>query len=70
MLRTAPTIMEECVQSLSQPQRMRNALNLQRQCEIKIKGYLLFFFYFFMFFLMCLKIELFSSFQQDSIHCE
>ncbi|KAM9468322.1 uncharacterized protein Hap1MRO34_014975 [Clarias gariepinus] len=37
MLSTAPTIIEECVQSLSQPQRMRNALNLQREREIKIK---------------------------------
>ncbi|XP_026779484.3 zinc finger protein 658B isoform X2 [Pangasianodon hypophthalmus] len=37
MLSTAPTIMEECVQSLSQPQQMRNVLKYQREANAEMK---------------------------------
>ncbi|MCJ8743290.1 hypothetical protein PDJAM_G00092310 [Pangasius djambal] len=37
MLSTAPTVMEECVQSLSQPQQMRNVLKYQREANVEMK---------------------------------
>ncbi|KAB5542233.1 hypothetical protein PHYPO_G00089160 [Pangasianodon hypophthalmus] len=37
MLSTAPTVMEECVQSLSQPQQMRNVLKYQREANAEMK---------------------------------
>ncbi|XP_027007584.2 zinc finger protein 160-like isoform X1 [Tachysurus fulvidraco] len=37
LLSTAPTVMEECVQSLSQPQQMRNILKYQREANVEIK---------------------------------
>ncbi|KAG7320316.1 hypothetical protein KOW79_016169 [Hemibagrus wyckioides] len=37
MLSTAPTVMEECVQSLSQPQQMRNILKYQKEANAEIK---------------------------------
>lgn len=39
MLSTAPTVMEECVQSLSQPQQMRNILKYQKEANAEIKGF-------------------------------
>ncbi|KAK3518173.1 hypothetical protein QTP70_033268, partial [Hemibagrus guttatus] len=37
ILSTAPTVMEECIQSLSQPQQMRNILKYQKEFNAEIK---------------------------------
>ncbi|XP_053506573.1 zinc finger protein 845-like isoform X1 [Ictalurus furcatus] len=37
VLSTAPTVMEECVQSLSQPQQIRNLLKYQREANVETK---------------------------------
>ncbi|XP_060759107.1 zinc finger protein 252-like isoform X3 [Neoarius graeffei] len=37
MLSTAPSVMEECFQSLSQPQQMRNLLKYQRETNVEMK---------------------------------
>ncbi|XP_026859656.2 uncharacterized protein LOC113573536 isoform X2 [Electrophorus electricus] len=37
MLSTAPTVMEECVHSLSEPQQLRNVFGCQREANVEIK---------------------------------
>ncbi|XP_046728789.1 zinc finger protein 14-like isoform X1 [Silurus meridionalis] len=37
LLNTTPTVMEECVQSLSQPEQIKNVLKYQREISLEIK---------------------------------
>lgn len=53
MLSTTPAVMKECLQSLSQPQQMRNIIKYQEEANVEMKGYHVSFFLFKLIFSLC-----------------